>query len=288
MAVFRSFLFTPGNHDRRVEKCLQSTADAAILDLEDAVAIAEKEATRAIVVKALAGPRRGLGYVRINAFDTAFCYGDIMAVVQPGVDGIVLPKLESPEDLHAVDWLITQLEKERGLAVGGIDILPIIETGKGLDAIDAICRAGSRVKRLSFGAGDFTLDMGIRWTRGEREIDYARARFILASRAAGLEPPIDTVFISLGEPDNFRRSAELARDMGFQGKLCIHPEQVDVTNEVFSPSDEEIALARRYIEAFNEAEAAGSASIQVDGQFLDYPIVEKARRVLAAAAAIGK
>ncbi|MCH9672633.1 MAG: CoA ester lyase, partial [Gammaproteobacteria bacterium] len=229
MAVFRTFLFTPGNHPRRVEKCLQSSADAAILDHEDAVANAEKVATRELVVKALQAPRRPRGYVRINAFDTQYCYGDIMAVVQPGLDGIVLPKLETPEDLHAVEWLISQLEQERGLPVGQIDIVPIIETGRGLDAIDALCRAPSRVKRISFGAGDFTLDMGMRWTRGERELDHTRSRFVLASRAAGLEPPIDTVFISLGEPENFRRSAELARDMGFQGKLCIHPEQVDVT-----------------------------------------------------------
>ena len=125
MALYRSFLFAPGNHARRVEKALGLDADAVILDLEDAVAIAEKPATRAVVVQALQERERtGLGYVRVNAFDTPFCYGDIVGVVHPGVDGIVLPKLESVSQLQAVEWLIANLEAERGLAIGGIDVIP--------------------------------------------------------------------------------------------------------------------------------------------------------------------
>jgi len=287
MAVLRSLLFAPGNHPRKVEKCLTLDADAVILDLEDAVANAEKEATRAVVVAALSTPRRALGYVRVNATDTPYCYGDIQAVVRPGVDGIVLPKLERPGDLETVDWLMAQLERDRGLPVGGIDVLPIIETGRGLKAIDEICGARSRMRRLSFGAGDFTLDMGLTWTEGEEELAFARAAIVLACRAAGLEPPLDTVHIDLGRLAVLRSATERARGMGFQGKLCIHPEQVPVVNEVFTPGEEEVALARRYMQAFEEAEAAGSASIQVDGHFIDYPIVEKARRTVALAEAIG-
>ena len=172
------------------------------------------------------------------------------------------------------------------MEAGAFDILPIIETGKGAAAVASICGAGTRVCRLSFGAGDYTLDMGLRWTDGERELDQARSAIALASRAAGLEPPIDTVFIHIGRLDSLRRSAELARDFGFQGKLCIHPEQVGPVNEAFSPTGDEVAQARRYLEAFREAEARGSASIQVDGYFIDYPIVEKARRVIDLAEAI--
>ena len=289
MPLFRSLLFAPGNHPRKVEKCLGLDADAVILDLEDAVAIAEKEATRSVVVDALANrPHRARGYVRVNAVDTPYCWGDLQAVVRPGVDGIVLPKLESASDLWTVDWVVSQLERERGLEPGGFDLLPIIETGQGVAAIDSICGAGTRVRRLSFGAGDYTLDMGLRWTDGERELDQARSAIALASRAAGIEPPIDTVFIHIGRLDSLRRSAELARDFGFQGKLCIHPEQVAPVNEAFSPTGEEVAQARRYLEAFREAEARGSASIQVDGYFIDYPIVEKAQRVIDLAEAIGR
>ncbi|MCP5150326.1 MAG: CoA ester lyase [Ectothiorhodospiraceae bacterium] len=286
MSVNRSFLFAPGNHARRVEKALGLDADAVILDLEDAVAVAEKPATRGLVAAALSRPRRGAAYVRVNAIDTPFCYGDMLAVVVPGLDGVVLPKVESAAALVTADWLLAQLERERGLAPGAVDLMPIVETGKGLDAVEAIARAGTRVRRLAFGAGDFTLDMGMRWTHGESELDYARARIATTSRAAGLEPPVDTVFVHLGELDALRASTERARDLGYQGKLCIHPEQVGPVNAVFSPTPEQVARARRYVAAFEAAEAAGSASIQVDGFFIDYPIVEQARRLLAAADAI--
>ena len=286
MSVFRSLLFAPGNHARRVEKSLTLDADAVVLDLEDAVAIAEKPEAREKVVAAFLVPRRAPGYVRVNAFDTPFCFDDLHAVVTRGVDGIVLPKVESPAQLVAVDWAVASLERARGLAAGGIDIVPIIETGRGMAALREIARSGTRARRLSFGAGDYTLDMGMRWTFEERELAPARAALVLESRAAGLDPPIDTVFVHLGEPDALRRSAELARDLGFQGKLCIHPEQVGPVNEVFTPSDEEVAKSERYVAAFEQAEASGSASIQVDGYFIDYPIVEKARRTLRIAESI--
>ena len=280
MALNRTYLFAPGNHARKVEKSLGLDADAVILDLEDAVAISEKPGTRALVVAALAGERRCRGYARVNAFDTPFCYGDLVGIVHPGLDGIVLPKVESAAQLIAVDWVLGQLESERTLPVGGIDLMPIIETGVGVSAATEICRAVPRVKRVAFGAGDYTLDMGMRWTFGERELDHARATIVVASRAAGIEAPVDTVWIHLGEIDALRASTELVRDMGFQGKMCIHPEQVGPANAVFTPTDEDISQAKRYVAAFEAAEAEGSASIQVDGYFIDYPIVDKARRTL--------
>ena len=287
MLAFRSLLFAPGDHARRVEKSLTLDADVVILDLEDAVAVAEKPATRGKVAAAFRASRRALGYVRINAFDTPFCFEDLQAVVTRGVDGIVLPKVESPAQLVAVDWAVAALERARGLAEGGIDLMPIVETGRGMAALRDVARSGTRrVRRLSFGAGDYTLDVGMRWTPEERELDHARAAIVVESRAAGLDPPIDTVFIHLGRPEPFRRSAERARDLGFQGKLCIHPEQVGPVNEVFTPTGEEIARSERYVAAFEEAEAGGSASIQVDGYFIDYPIVEKARRTLRIAESI--
>ena len=288
MPVFRSLLFAPGNHARRVEKALTLDSDVVILDLEDAVATSEKPATREKVVAAFQAQRRALGYVRVNAFDTPFCFDDLQAVVSSGVDGIVLPKVESPAQLVAVDWAIAAVERDRGLAEGGIDLLPIIETGRGMAELRDIVRSGTRVRRLSFGAGDYTLDVGMRWTFGERELDHARAAIVVESRAAGLEPPIDTVFIHLGMPEALRHSTELARDLGFQGKLCIHPEQIGPVNEAFTPTDGEIAESERYVAAFEEAEASGSASIQVDGYFIDYPIVEKARRTLRIAESIRK
>ena len=286
MLALRSLLFAPGNHARRVEKALTLDADVVILDLEDAVAVAEKAATREKVVAAFQATRQALGYVRINAFDTPFCFDDLQMVVARGVDGIVLPKVESPAQVVAVDWVITALERARGLAEGSIDLMPIIETGRGLAALREIAGAGARARRLSFGAGDYTLDVGMRWTLEERELEHIRTAIVVESRAAGLEPPIDTVFIHLDKPEALRRSTDLARDLGFQGKLCIHPNQLVPVNEAFTPTDEEIAKSERHVTAFEEAEARGLASIQVDGYFIDYPIVEKARRTLQLARAI--
>ena len=286
MRLHRTYLFAPGNHPRKVAKVFGAGADAVVLDLEDAVAVAEKEATRAVVVEALQAPRACLGYVRVNGLDTDYCHGDLQAVVAPGVDGVMLPKVEAPGQLETVDWLIGQLERERGLPQGSVDLLPIIETGRGVAAAEAIAGAGTRVRRLSFGAGDYTRDMGMVWTGAEAELAHARACIVLASRVGGLEPPIDTVFIDLSDEENLEHSARTAVSFGFQGKLCIHPKQVEPVNRVFSPSVKAVAQAQKHVAAFREAEAAGSASIQVDGYFIDYPIFEKAERILRIAEAI--
>ena len=280
MHPLRSFLFTPGNHPRKVEKVFQVGADVVILDLEDAVAIAEKPATRATIVEALRKPHRGLGYIRVNSLDTEFAWGDFAAVIGAWVDGIMLPKVETADQLQTADWIMAQLEREHGLEIGSIDLLPIIETGLGLHNIETITMAGTRMRRVSFGAGDFTRDMNLVWTGLEQELAYARSRIVLASRAAGIEAPIDTVFIDLKDREHLEISTQKALEFGFQGKLCIHPDQVGLVNDVFTPDEAEVTRAEKIIAAFKEAEASGSASIQVDGYFVDYPIVEKARRVL--------
>ncbi|HVC53435.1 MAG TPA: CoA ester lyase [Stellaceae bacterium] len=286
MRPLRSFLFAPGNHPRRVEKALTLDADAVILDLEDAVATAEKPATRGAIVAAYAAQRTGLLYVRVNAADTGFCYGDFVAIVRPGLDGIILPKVETPASLQTIDWLLSNLERERALPEGGIDLIPIIETAKGLRDIDAILGSGTRVKRCAFGAGDFTLDVNMRWTRDEGELAYARARAVTASRAAGIEAPLDTVWVDLQDEAGLEASTRLALGLGFQGKMCIHPNQVAVVNRVFTPTNAEIDFAERVVAAFAKAEKEGSAAIQLDGKFIDYPIVYRAQRTLDAMAAI--
>ena len=276
----RSFLFAPGNHARRVEKALSLDADAVILDLEDAVATAEKRTTRDAVIAALTRPRRPLLYVRVNAVDTEFCYGDLAAIVRPGLDGIILPKVESTGGLATVDWLLAQIEREHGLVSRAIELIPIIETARGLNQIDAILASGTRVKRVAFGAGDFTLDVNMAWSRNEAELTYARAKIATASRAAGIEAPLDTVWIDLADEEGLEASARTALGFGFQGKMCIHPNQIAVVNRVFTPSEAEIALAERVVAAFARAQAEGSAAIQLDGKFIDYPIVYRAQRVL--------
>ena len=280
MPPLRSLLFAPGNHPRRVAKALTLAADVVVLDLEDACPTAEKVATRSVVVDALQGPRVSLGYVRINALTTEFAYGDLLAVVRPGVDGIMLTKVESADQVRTADWLISQLERERGLPAGAIDLLPLVETGRGFAALSPIAAACSRVRRLAFGAGDFTTDLGIAWSSDETELVSFRSALVLASRAAGLEPPIDLAWIRLNDSQGFARSVQWGRTLGFQGKLCIHPDHIGAINAAFTPNDAQVAQARRIVEAFWESEALGTAAIQVDGMLVDYPIVRQAERVL--------
>lgn len=276
----RSYLFAPGNHERRVEKALGLGADVVILDLEDAVAISEKRSTRELINKTLEQPRNCAVFVRVNAYDTEFCYGDICSIVSENLDGIVLPKLERLEDLRSIDWLLGNLEQERGLPNGSIDLMPIIETAVGLVNIREIAGADTRVKRLAFGGGDYTRDLGMEWTLKEDELLPVRSEMVLASRFGKLEPPVDTVFIHIKEHDAFRSSCSNILGLGFQGKMCIHPDQVPVTNETFTPDPEEVKWSQRVIDEFAKAEKAGIASIQVDGYFVDYPIVEKAQRTV--------
>ncbi len=280
----RSFLFAPGDHPRRSEKVLTIGADAAILDLEDAVANSAKVAARDAVAATLLRPRACRAYVRVNAFETPFCFGDLQAVVGPRLDGLLLPKLEHPAQIIAVDWMVSALERALDLPERGIDIIPIIETARGHDRLRDLMQAaaglGGRVRRMAFGAGDYTLDLGIAWTLGESELATIRADMVMASRSAGLEAPLDTVWIELRETDAFARNCATSAALGFQGRMCIHPDQIPTANAAYAPAEAEVARARIIAAAFAEAEARGLASIQVDGRFVDYPIVERALRLL--------
>ena len=283
----RSYLFAPGNHPRKVEKVFTAGADAILLDLEDAVPPKEKIATRAVVVAAMRAPRRARGYVRVNGLDTEWCADDIAAVAGPWLDGLVLPKVESAEQVRQASAWIAAAERAAGLPIGRLELMAIVETARGIAFADEIAAADRRLARLAFGGGDYTNDLDLEWTLEERELDYARARLTHASRLANIEPPVDTVVIAVKDIERFRVSARNGRRMGLYGKLCIHPDQVAPCNEVFTPDAVQLAHARAVVEAFERAEASGSASIQVDGQFVDYPIVFKARRILAAAARAG-
>jgi citrate lyase subunit beta/citryl-CoA lyase len=290
MALNRSFLFAPGNVARRVEKALTLEADAVIVDLEDSVAISDKAATRKLVAEALSRPRRGRGYVRVNAASTPFCHADLVETIHKGVEGVVLPKVESAGELHAIDWLLTNLERERGIAEGSIDLMPQIETAAGVQRIERIVQAKNlrhykgpwRVKRVTFGAGDYANDVGLSPSLDEPELAEARARIVMISRAAGLQNPIDSPWFHLRETQAFGRALERSRRGGFQGRLCIHPDQLGPVNAAYTPSAEELAQAERIVAAFKEAEARGAAAIQLDGQMIDYPIVYRAQSIVEA------
>ena len=287
--ALRSLLYAPGNEPRKVAKVGTLGADGVILDLEDAVPVSEKIATREVVRQAIPSVKAtgGQVYVRINPtgqkadFSMDFGIGDIEAIVCAELDGIVVPKVESAEELAEVDRVLSAQERKAGLPQGTLEVTPIIETALGLWNAFEIARSSKRIGSLHFGAGDFTRDVGMEWSRDETELVYARSRLVMISRAAGIEAPTDSVWVLLDDEDGLAASVRRAKNLGFQGKSCIHPKQVDTINRGFSyVSPEEVARARKIVDAFTEAEARNSASILVDGEFVDYPLVERARQVL--------
>jgi citrate lyase subunit beta/citryl-CoA lyase len=201
---------------------------------------------------------------------------------------VVLPKVESAADLHAIDWLMWNLEREHGVAGGSIDLMPQIETAAGVHRIDRVLQARSlrpykgpwRVKRVAFGAADYGHELGLTPSLDETELVDARARVVLASRAAGLEGPIDSPWFHLKDAAGFAGALERSRRGGYQGRLCVHPDQIAPVNAAYMPSEKELARAERIVAAFKQAEARGEAAIQVDGEMVDYPVAYRAQALL--------
>jgi len=290
MKPLRTALFAPGNRPDRAEKAIGLDADAVIIDLEDAVPIAEKESSRALVRDMLDKHPGKRIYVRINALSTPYATGDLEAIVSKNLEGIMLPKVDSPEDIFEIDRLLTSLEKRDGLEVGILEVMSICESAKGLEEIYSIVSAEPEyhpVSVVAFGAADYTLDLGITLTHEGRELEYPRTRIPVACRAAGIMPPLDTPWmVDLKDIDGLIADAKKAKAYGFQGKIVIHPNQIQPCHDVFTPTEEEIIYAKKVIEAFEEAEREGKAAIQLEGKFIDYAIVEKSRRTYALARAI--
>jgi citrate lyase subunit beta/citryl-CoA lyase len=280
----RSVLFAPGNHARRVAKALASDADLVVLDLEDAVPITHKAAARRTIREALSQSHRPRVYVRTSSLSGGEWEADLEAVVCPGLDGIVLPKVEAVTELCEIDARMAVLEKRAGLERGTFDVMPIIESARGVWDCAHLAAATPRVRRLIFGGADYTLDLDLEWTPEEHELSFARARLAHASRVAGIEPPIDTAILQLKDAERFLQSTRNGKRMGFQGKLCLHPDQVRPCHGVFAPSQVEVERAKSIVEAFEVANASGSAAIELNGLFIDLPVVLRARKVLATAA----
>jgi citrate lyase subunit beta / citryl-CoA lyase len=285
--LFRSWMFVPGNNERRIEKLKDLNTDVVIYDLEDAVSLNEKEKAREMVKNALDQYKNRVSFVRVNDLHTPFFADDLTAVVTEGLYGIMLPKASKAEDILAADTQISELEEKNGLEAGSIEIVPLIENAQGVYFAYDIAKSSNRVKRLAFGSVDYTLDIHAELSKEGTEILFARSQLVVHSKAAGKESPIDAVYIHIKDQDGLLRDAKLAKQLGFQGKLVIHPDQIAVINGVFAPTQEEIDDAQAIVTAFDEALQNGMAAIQVGGKMIDYPVAALAKRILEKAKHLG-
>ena len=289
MFILRTLMFVPGNQERRIEKARSVPADALILDLEDSVPPPEKDSARKMVAASIDGlalSGREV-FVRINSLSTSYAVSDIKAVVTKGLRGICLPKTESADDIHNIDVLIADTEKGASLEVGSIGLLTLVETPKGIINAYEIASASPRILGVTLGAEDYALEMGINRTKEGAEIYYPRMVIALACHAANVLA-IDTVYTDVRDKEGLIRETRLVRQMGFQGKLVIHPGQVSPVNQTFTPSEEESAYAQRVVEAFEAAVTQGQASTSLDGRMIDAPIAERAKKLLNLAESIAK
>lgn len=290
--LIRTALFVPGNRPDRIEKAFGTEADVIIIDLEDAVPLAEKESSRPNVREKVAQFADRMLLVRTNALGSDFIKGDLDEAIVEGINGIILPKVETADDITKINTLLIEVEKNRAIPKGSIRVYPLIESAAAVQHIYDIVSTKTKPDRIytvMFGAADYTLDMGIEMTMEGNELFYARSRIAIACRAAGIAPPVDTPFmIDLKNTKALISDAGRAKELGFQGKLVIHPNQVEPCNKIFSPLPEEIKKAEKIVKAFEEAEAAGMAAIQLEGKFIDYPVVKRSKDILALAAEIDK
>lgn len=287
MRALRSLLFVPGNRPRMLEKARTLPADAIILDLEDGVPPDEKPAARAMVREALlAGTYGPRVVVRINAFNTDLSQADLEEVLEAGVQAVLLPKAQTPDDVQRLASLVTALERERGLLADSVELLLMVETALGILNAYGMTKADSRVRALCFGGEDLTQDLGAIRTKEGLELAYARAQVVLAARAAGVGA-IDTVYTDLSDQAGLLAEARLARQLGYSGKLLIHPEQIETVHRAFTPSEDEVAYAYRVVKGFEAALARGEGVFALDGKMIDAPIVARAREVLAHAKEVG-
>lgn len=316
--LFRSELAVPGSQPKMFEKAARSAADAVYLDLEDAVAFADKAAARGNVVDALNSIDWGhkTVEVRVNGLDTPFMFRDVIDIVGrcPRIDVLIIPKIASPADLHAVDVLVGQVEMEAGRSKR-TSLVALVESALGIANIESIAASGSqpasRLEGITFGSGDFAASTRMRSTSiggvtphygvltdaagglpgAAREFHWGdpwhavHSRLVVAARAWNLRP-LDGPFADFRDADGLLASAHRAAALGFEGKMCIHPAQIGPVNEVFSPRDEEVDHARRIIEAMRAAAAAGQGAVSLDGRMLDIVSIRQAEQLIARAEAI--
>jgi len=284
--MYRTLLFAPGSRPELLAKAQLGDADAMIFDLEDSVPLNAKDEARKNIADALAAGLKKPMFLRISNPRAGDFLADLKVLADAGslvnVAGIVLPKAD--DDIQAVAKALKDVEAKHNIQEGTLAVLPLIETCLGLRNSFEIAKASNRVIGMALASaeqGDFMVDLGGRWTPRSLALAYPRSKLVVDARAAGVQWLVDGVFMNLKDTDMLREECLIARELGYVGKMAIHPTQVDVMHAVFSPSEAEVAYARGLIAAFREGEARGVGAVKYEGMMVDYANVRLAERTLA-------
>ena len=288
MTPMRTLLFVPAQRANMVEKAAGIPADVIVLDLEDSVPLNEKAAARESI-RASIESMKAAGktvHVRINHLDTGLTKDDLSAAIVPGLDGLLFPKAQGQAQIRELDVLIRERELHGGVRPGTVGLIPMIETARSVLRCEEIAQASTRIIGLALGGEDYAADLGVPRTPQANEFEYARRVIIHVAIAYGLQP-LDAIYATLHDEAGLVADARYARSIGMKGKYVIHPDQVEPVNQVFSPTPEELAAARKIVDAYDAATQGGIGAIDVDGQIVDVPVANRARDLLAYAEAIG-
>ncbi len=278
----RSLLFVPGAEQRKLDRSREATADLLVFDLEDSVAPDHKARAREQVADHIrsvgsGGPEMA---VRVNPPESPYFEADLEAVVSAGAQTIMLPKSESPEGLEKASATAARLEAKLEAPSGSVRLLALVETAAGISRVEVLARADSRIDALCFGNADFSLDMGLPEADPSTGVLlHARCRLAIAAAAAKVTP-IDGVCLAVKDAAAFLEEGNLALRLGFEGKLCIHPEQAEIANSIFTPTADQIETALRVIEGWEAAVADGKGVFPLDGKMVDRPLVAIQQRVI--------
>ncbi|HEX2826485.1 MAG TPA: CoA ester lyase [Burkholderiales bacterium] len=288
LPVWRSLMYVPVNVEKYVDKAHTRGADAIQLDLEDSVPAGEKERARTLVEKAAARVKRGGAdvIVRINR-PLSMTVRDLEHSICPDVNGIAVTKVDSASHVKLLDELVSELEEKRGMTVGHTRFITMIETPDAFGRMDEIPRASNRVVAMNIGGEDFALECEMQ--PDDDVLLHSKQRMVISARAAGVMPlGFIATIAGFGDWDKFRQMVRKSRRFGFDGAGCIHPGQVTIVNDEYSPNAEEVAYAKKIIDLDKEAAASGRGSFALDGKMIDIPIIVRAQKLLARHEAIKK
>lgn len=281
----RTMLYLPGNNPNMLTRGYLFGSDGVVLDLEDAVAMVEKDTARILVSKYLKQGEFGSCYVsvRINGVDTEYWKDDLAAIVpNKRLDGIRVPKVEDAGTVKIIDEELSRLEEKNGLPVGKLSLHCLLETAHGIWNAYEIAKASPRIEAIIPGGEDLRADLKTNRSDDSTELEWARRMLVFAARAAGVEP-LDTVFPRITDDEGLRKETEFIKQLGFSGKSIIHPNQIKIIHDIFTPTEAEIAKAQKIIAAAKEAAERGQGAVTVDGKMVDIPVVKRAEYTLVRA-----